>query len=315
MTPWRVRFDRFLFAPEPNTWLAILRIGLGIQVLLYTISLRNDWHHLFGGEGLIDGRLAEAILSLDSPLVPRLGWLSAAANGIGISESVALLVAFLMLLSAGLALTAGIFSRPSAIVAWVFHLAAAKTGGFVSYGVDNFMTIGLFYLMLSPLPDRYAFDRWWKKDWTPEDRQSSGFIRRVLQLHLCLIYFFGGLTKSLGSGWWDGSNLWRALTREPFNVIPPEMLVQWRYFFPAVGALICLLELSYAFLIWNRRTRLFCLLAIIAMHMMIGLTMGMYLFALVMIVLNLAAFGPDFAFRIDFASGWFKKLPVKSVKG
>jgi hypothetical protein len=30
------------------------------------------------------------------------------------------------------------------------------------------------------------------------------------------------------------------------------------------------------------------------MHVAIGLTMGMYLFALIMIVLNLAAFGPDF---------------------
>jgi hypothetical protein len=30
------------------------------------------------------------------------------------------------------------------------------------------------------------------------------------------------------------------------------------------------------------------------MHIVIGLTMGMYLFALVMIVLKLAAFGPDF---------------------
>ena len=29
------------------------------------------------------------------------------------------------------------------------------------------------------------------------------------------------------------------------------------------------------------------------MHLSIGLTMGLYLFALIMIVLNLAAFGPD----------------------
>jgi len=32
----------------------------------------------------------------------------------------------------------------------------------------------------------------------------------------------------------------------------------------------------------------------VGMHIAIGLTMGMYLFALIMIVLNLAAFGPDF---------------------
>jgi hypothetical protein len=36
--------------------------------------------------------------------------------------------------------------------------------------------------------------------------------------------------------------------------------------------------------------------------------MGMYLFALVMIVLNLAAFGPEFSFRLErMVSGWLKK--------
>jgi hypothetical protein len=39
------------------------------------------------------------------------------------------------------------------------------------------------------------------------------------------------------------------------------------------------------------KTRFFWLVCILAMHAAIGLTMGMYLFALVTIVLNLAAFG------------------------
>ena len=43
-----------------------------------------------------------------------------------------------------------------------------------------------------------------------------------------------------------------------------------------------------------KKTRFIWLVCIVAMHIAIGLTMGMYLFALIMIVLNLAAFGPDF---------------------
>ncbi len=104
----------------------------------------------------------------------------------------------------------------------------------MSYGVDNFMTIGLFYLMLSPLPDRYSLD-WRLRKLRPKNPQLLGFWRRVLQLHLCVIYFFSGLTKCLGSGWWDGSNVWRALIRPPFNVIDPEILVRWKYLFPVDG--------------------------------------------------------------------------------
>jgi hypothetical protein len=161
----------------------------------------------------------------------------------------------------------------------------------VSYGVDNFMTIGLFYLMLSPLPDRYSLD-WRLRKPHPKDPQLLGFWRRVLQLHLCIIYFFSGLTKCLGSGWWDGSSVWRALIRPPFNIIDPEILVGWKYFFPVAGILICLLEIGYPVFIWSSKTRKIWLIFICGMHLGSGLMMGMYLFALIMIVLNVAAFGP-----------------------
>ena len=161
----------------------------------------------------------------------------------------------------------------------------------MSYGVDNFMTIGLFYLMLSPLPDRYSLD-WRLRKSRPKHSQLLGFWRRVLQLHLCLIYFFSGLTKCLGSGWWDGSNMWRSLIRPPFNVVDPEILIRWKYLFPAAGVFICFLEIGYPFFIWNSKIRKIWLIRICAVHAGIGLTMGMYLFALIMIVLNVAAFGP-----------------------
>ena len=155
----------------------------------------------------------------------------------------------------------------------------------MSYGVDNFMTIGLFYLMLSPLPDRYSLD-WQLRKSRPKNPPLLGFWRRVFQLHLCVIYFFSGLTKCLGSGWWDGSNVWRALIRPPFNIIDPEILVRWKYLFPVAGIFICLLEIGYPFFIWSGKTRKIWLICICAMHFGIGVAMGMYLFAFVMIVLN-----------------------------
>jgi hypothetical protein len=45
-----------------------------------------------------------------------------------------------------------------------------------------------------------------------------------------------------------------------------------------------------------KKTRFFWLVCILAMHVAIGVTMGMYLFAFVMIVLNLAAFGVGMEF-------------------
>ncbi len=282
------RLIEFLFRPATDRWLILLRVGLGLQITLYSLSLRSDWNYLLSGTVR---RIAEALLSLQSHFVPRLGWPISLGTQVGLHEETVLFVAWACLVVAGCGLLVGVACRFSAIVAWFFHLCAAKSGGFVSYGMDNFMTIGLFYLMLSPLPDQFSLD-WRLRNLRPKHSQLVGFWRRVLQLHLCIIYFFSGLTKCLGSGWWDGSNVWRALIRPPFNVIDAEILVRWKYLFPMAGILICLLEFGYPFFIWSSRTRKIWLFGVCGMHIVIGVTMGMYLFSLVMIVLNVAAFGP-----------------------
>jgi len=282
------RLIEFLFRPATDRWLILLRVGLGLQITLYSLSLRSDWNYLLSGTVR---RIAEALLSLQSHLVPRLVWPISLGTQVGLHEETVLFVAWACLVVAGCGLLVGVACRFSAIVAWFFHLCAAKSGGFVSYGMDNFMTIGLFYLMLSPLPDQFSLD-WRLRNLRPKHSQLLGFWRRVLQLHLCIIYFFSGLTKCLGSGWWDGSNVWRALIRPPFNVIDAEILVRWKYLFPMAGILICLLEFGYPFFIWSSRTRKIWLFGVCGMHIVIGVTMGMYLFSLVMIVLNVAAFGP-----------------------
>ena len=288
---WK-RLLRFLFPAESDTWLAVLRIGLGLQVAVYALFLRNDWHYLFASSGrrLVGREIGDAITSFESPLIPTLSWLVALGRSINISEEAVLSISWACLLSSGCFLLLGLFCRPAAIIAWFFHLCVAESGGLVAYGADNFMTTALFYLMLSPLPDRYSFDRWVVQT-KPKNPQLLGFWRRVLQVHLCFVYFIGGLAKCLGSGWWNGSNLWHSLIRPPFNLVSPDILVRFKYALPVLGISICLIEVSYPICIWLRKTRLIWLICILAMHAAIGLMMGLYLFALVMIVMNLAAFG------------------------
>ena len=289
---WR-RLRKFFFPRESGEWLAILRIGLGLEVVLYSLSLYRDWERMFGkaNSGFLNREFTEALLSIQSPLVPRIGWLLAIGQSLGLNEQTTLTAVWVLFFAAGVVLMVGLFSRSAAIVAWLLHLCAAKTGGYLAYGVDNFLTIGLFYLMLAPLPDVRALDqKFWRK--RTADPELVGFCRRVLQLHLCVIYFFGGLTKCLGAGWWNGDSMWRALIRPPFDLIPSQTLMQWQAVLLVTGIMVCLLEVGFPILIWPKKTRVICLAAIIGMHVGIGLTMGLYLFSLVMIVLNLAAFGP-----------------------
>jgi len=116
---WWQGLLEFLFPPESDTWLAVLRIGLGLQVAVYALFLRSDWHYLFSGtgEGLVSRELGEAIASFDSPLIPKLGWLVAFGQHVGLGEETVLSVAWACLLCMGCCLLLGVLCRPAAIIA------------------------------------------------------------------------------------------------------------------------------------------------------------------------------------------------------
>jgi hypothetical protein len=289
----RCKLQCFLFPSEADHWLTLLRVGLALQILFYCFSLRSDWIQLFAseGRGLISRDLIEAIASADNDFTPRLGWIVAIGNYLGFDQYTILWFVWCCLFCSALCLLGGILCRSAAILVWFLYLCTTTSAALFSYGVDNFTCIGLFYLMLAPLPDQWSLDAQIRRA-TPKDRRMQGFHRRILQMHMCLIYFFGGIAKSVGVGWWNGTSLWRALTWPPLNVITPDLLIGGKNILPVLGILVCVAETGYPFFIWPRKSRPAWLASIIGMHVIIGITMGMYLFALIMVVLNTAAFGP-----------------------
>src|SRR5437870_2613757 len=145
---WSRQLRAFLFQSDSGEWLSILRIGLGLEVTLYASSLWADWGRMFAGSstGFLNREFTEAVLSIQSPLVPRIGWFVWMGERAGLSELTTLMIVWLLLFAAGCFLVVGLCCRTAAIAAWLIHLCSAKTGGYLAYGMDNFLTIGLFYL-------------------------------------------------------------------------------------------------------------------------------------------------------------------------
>jgi hypothetical protein len=315
----RERIWAFLFPADSGRWLSILKAGLGMGILFYTLSLQNDWIFVLGGpnHGLLGREVGDAMTAVQGSLIPRLGCITFPLTQIGFTESVVLSGIWWTLLTLGCLLILRPFSRPTAFLAWFLQLACAKSSGLLSYGVDNMITIGLFYLMIAPRSDP---DEMVSRlgDRALASPQLIGFHRRVFQIHLCLIYFFSGLTKCLGAGWWNGSNMWSSLTIPPFDLIPQHWVASCGFLLAVLGIAVCLLETTYPFLIWWPQTRRPVLYSICAMHLGIGLIMGMYLFGGIMIVLNVAAFwlreeGPETK-RVIFASGPISKFAFVGLR-
>ena len=57
------RLEEFLFSPGSDTWLGFLRVGVGLQVIIYCFSLRRDWLDLFAIDraGVVKRDLAESL--------------------------------------------------------------------------------------------------------------------------------------------------------------------------------------------------------------------------------------------------------------
>src|ERR1041385_3894583 len=96
----KTRLFEFLFPAEMDSWLTVLRIGLGLEVTLYSLSLRNDWIYFLSGTAR---KLAEGLLSLESHFVPRLGWFVGLAAPLGVREERLLFLAWLCLFASGCA--------------------------------------------------------------------------------------------------------------------------------------------------------------------------------------------------------------------
>ena len=163
-----------------DAWLALLRVGLGVEVVLYCLSERSGWIDTFSSNSsvLSARRVSEALLSLESALIPRVWWLLKPASHLGLREATLLWMLWSVLLLSGLLLILGLFCRPAAVTAWLLHLACVKSSDIFAYGMDNFVSIGLFYLMLSPLPDSYSVEsRIWKIRF--RDVRMVGFFQRA----------------------------------------------------------------------------------------------------------------------------------------
>ncbi len=110
--------------------------------------------------------------------------------------------------------------------------------------------------------------------------------RRIIQIHLAIAYFFSGIAKGLDIGWWNGNSVWKAIAsvdNSYYSFYPLILTI--------VGIGTVLLEFSYPFLVYNKKTRKYVIAGVILMHASIAVMMQLYAFSALMIVWNVAAYG------------------------
>ncbi len=152
------------------------------------------------------------------------------------------------------------------------------------------------YLMLAPCGAVYSVDAWRRRRAGEGEALPSVSVNvatRLIQLHLCVIYLFGGIAKMRGQSWWDGSAVWYSVS----NLEYQSLDMTWMVHYPMLVALLTHVtifwETFYCVMVWPRQTRPLALSLAVAVHGGIACFLGMITFGVAMLFANLAFVSPE----------------------
>ncbi len=295
--------NQWFFKPSSPRVFTFFRIAVAVFCMIQIIKLYPDLLNVFGQYGF---NRADVVSVTQAPFMPRITWISDALLPLGIGEVSVIYGLFGFYLLTLLGLVLGYSNRLFAGLALFCHLLFFGSGKMFMYGVDYFTTSALFYCLI--LPSTQAFSlRSFRFLGQVKASAYATFIKRVLQVHLCLVYFFGGISKMLGVHWWTGEGIWRAVSLPGFNNMDTTWMANFPNMLMVMGWIVLLTETFYFVGIYIKKTRPIILLAILGMHLGIGLTMGLYQFATIMILFNFTAFGWDYMQEL-FGANRFRQL-------
>lgn len=284
------KVNNFLFEPSSSSALGFFRIAVAVLCIIQMFSIYPDILNIYGEYGFIRRELSDLLLF---KYAPRVNWFSDLLYFYDINETISLNILFFSYIFLLFLFMFGVFTRYTAIVVWFIHLMFLGSNQLFTYGFDYFIAACLFYCIIMPVGFYYSIDNIIKKRLYKPSIYTT-FYLRVLQLNLCLVYFFGGGDKMLGTQWWDGEAIWRALMMPYFYQFDMSWIASLPWLAIILSWSTILLEFTYCFFIWHHRTRPIWLLGILGMHIGIGIFMGLYFFAAIMIIMNITAFGWDY---------------------
>ncbi len=193
--------------------------------------------------------------------------------------------------------TLGLFTRVTSILSFLATVSYANRVQPALFGLDQINIMLNLYLAIGPSGAAFSLDRWLAKRRSgvhapPAQSAGANLAIRLIQVHMCVIYFFAGISKLQGGSWWDGEAMWRAFANLEYQSLDMTWLAWHPWIVNAMSHASVLWEISFCVLIWQKRWRPLVLALAVVMHVGIGACLGMWTFGLIMLV-GCASFLPN----------------------
>jgi hypothetical protein len=270
--------------------IVFLRIALSAFAICKIAVVYPYLPDVYGQYGYVQWAISKAGLY---GFLPHMGDYYSAVSSMIPDSNQLLTMFFWLYVVTFLFLALGLFTRVAALLGFYLHLLWMDTGSGLMYGVDVFTQMALFYLLFMPAGNYFSLDVVLGLAEKKQFMVSAGVTRKLLQFQLLVVYMSSGIEKALGPQWWNGEAIWRSLMLPSFT----QHNLAWLAHYPAVlivsGWLVVSLEILYPVLLLLPRVRVVGLACIFMLHLFIGVFLGMWLFAAIMIILSFFAFGPQ----------------------
>ncbi|MCA9179721.1 MAG: tetratricopeptide repeat protein [Planctomycetales bacterium] len=294
-------WERFWFAPSDPFVLSVLRWLAGGMLLYSHLIWGVELEGFFGPTGWNN---ADVVRSLQSDSYAWSFWWHVPANMLWPVHIACCGVLFCFWV--------GAFTRFTSVLSWVIAVSYAHRAMLANFGLDQIVTMLVLYLMLTPCGAYLSFDAWRRRrrsaDVPTAPASSLATVgTRLIQLHLCVMYFFAGISKLQGQTWWEGDAFWNAAANYEYQSLDLTFLAAAPWIVHLVTHLTILWEVSFAAAVWPAATRPVVLLLGVGMHIGIGLFLGMWTFGLAMTFGYLSFVRREAVWQV--VHGWLR-LPV-----
>ncbi len=282
-------WNRFWFRPSNPATICLMRILVGLMLLYTHLIWTLELPTFLAGSGVFPADFQSLVNGPGS-------W--AWSHFYGSDNTIWLWGTHGISLLILLAFTIGWQTRVTSILAFLVTVSYANRAGGALFGLDQINGFLTLYLAVGPSGLMYSLDAYLKKRRGKQEPQRmlstlANVSTRLMQCHLCVVYFFAGLGKLQGATWWDGTAIWGAVASYEYQTLDMTWLVYLPWLVNILTLVSVFWEISYAFLVWPRLTRPLVIIGAVLLHLGIGLCMGMVTFGLIMIIANIAFLPPE----------------------
>lgn len=285
-------WDRFWFTPADPATLGLVRIFAGAMLFYTHLVWTLDLEAFFGPQSWVSAAAARSVLA--GPDERTWAW----SYFWLVDSPAALWSVHLAALAVFALLAVGLFSRVVSVLAYLAAVAYANRVPGALFGLDQINCLLAMYLAIGPSGAAFSCDRWRaaRRAGRPlppaEPRASANIAIRLIQLHMCIIYFVAGLSKMQGVTWWEGTAIWLAAANLEYQSLDMTWLAGWPLLVAVMTHVAVLWELTFWALVWPRLSRPLVLALAVPLHLGIAFSLGMITFGLVMLIGCLAFVSP-----------------------